>query len=396
MFLIDLWTRYLSKTMPTLSDFGVPLACFQMLGGLPSLFSLYRSVRRDSPWERVLLCMVPGIFIVTFAFIEPLFFGSFIGDGFPWVDALRHFLDQPAFFRETMVLSGVFFLLVALDLLLQRSGRQGQDSRRTAWPWAAVRHRGMLWLLKAGRFLLSVGAELAISLSLLLLGADYLRGRGQLFYSLTDTPLKWLIYGIYLVLYKSILLFVCSLWHLLFGERKQPEDGGVDYDRWLRRYLAHGYRAFGWGMLMFAGLWTFAVVGGLYREGSPYRWALAFDMVLIALGLGSLLASFLQPARWRILAWGNPELTLWQLHRELAELPPLVRTDIGFLTQHYLVVTMPYRQIFCRALLDRDKTRVTALGAYWLRFKDGGRCRIHQSYRQLLGPLIFKKTFHDP
>ncbi len=365
MFLIELWNRYLSKTMPVLNGLGVPLAFFQMLAGLPPLLSLYRCVRRDSAWERVMLCMVPGIFIVTLAIVEPLFFGSFLGDGFPWAPALREFLCQPAFFHETMFLSSCFLLLYILSLLAEQ--RDGS--------------------LRIGRFLSGSLVELFLSLFLLALAADYFMGNGQLFSLLADSPLKWLVYGIYLLVYKCGLLFLCLVWRFLFGER--PLTGAsINHRRWLCRYLSHGYRAFAWSILMFSGLWAFAVVRGLYREGSPYVWALVLNIALIILGLSFLVFSFLLPAYRRILTWGDPEETFRQLYRELVELPPLARTDVGFLTEHYLVMTMPWRGIFCRALLEKDQVGINAAGACLLRFKDGGRCRINTVYRKLLDPLF--------
>ena len=367
MFLIELWNSYLSKTMPVLSGLGVPLAFFQMLSGLPSLLSLYRSVRRDSAWERVMLCMVPGIFIVSLAIVEPLFFGSFLGAGFPWVDALRKFLCQPAFLGEAVALSSCFLLLSILSLIAER--RDGS--------------------LRIGRFLLGVMVELLLSFALLVLAADYFMGDGQMLASLADAPLKWFVYGIYLLLYKCCLLFLCLVWRLLFGERPQT-DTPVNYSRWLRRYLSRGYRAFGFSVLMFSVLWAFAVVRGLYREGSPYIWALVLGIVWVVLGLFFLICSLWLPSYRRILAWGEPEETFRLLYRELVELPPLARTDIGFLTEHYLIITMPSRGVFCRALLEKDRVRVTAAGACVLRFADGSHCRINTVYRTLLEPLFRK------
>lgn len=374
MFFIELWDRYLSKTMPSLTSLSLPLIFFQMLAGLPPLFSLYHSVRRDSAWERVLLCMVPGIFIITLAFIEPLFFSSFLGDGFPWTEALRHFLMQKPFFRESLALSSSFLLLSALTLFTER--REGT--------------------LRPVRFLISVGAELFVSLFLLILAIDFSLGKGMLLRQLPDLPLKWLVYGIYLLLYKCGLLFICLLWRLLFGEHPGRLDTPADYRRWLRRYLSRGYRAFGWSVLMFSGLWAFAVVYGLYQEGSPYLWALALNIMMLLLGLGSLLCSLTLPAYRRILTWGTPEQTFHQLYQELIVTPPLAASSVGFLTEHYLVMQMPWRGIFCRALLDTSRVKVNSVGACVLCFRDGSRCRINTVYQQLLEPLLKEPKAYRP
>lgn len=365
MFLINLWTEYLSKTMPALTPGGVPLVVVQMLGGLPSLTGLYRSVRRDNAAERVLLCMVPGIFVVTAAIVEPLFFDSFLGEGFPWTESLKSYLCQPRFFEETMALTWAFLAAAVATWLTQRW--DGQFSRKG--------------------FLLSTGIGLLVSVVVLILCVDYFLAGGRLFSMLDGQLVKWLVYGVYLMLYQLCVLLVCLLWRLLFSEQTESGDE-TNHRRWLRRYLARGYRAYGWSALMFAALWAFAVVGGLYREGSPYGWALAANMMIVAIGVVCLACSFFQPDYRRVLSWGKSEETLGQLYRELVEQEPLVKTDVGFLTEHYLVTNMPKR-IYCRALLE-GKPASNAVGAYVLRFRDGGKCRINRCYQQLLEPLLIE------
>lgn len=363
MFFIDLWTEYISKTMPVLTAGGIPLVVIQMLCGLPPLASLYRSVRRDNAAERVMLCLVPGIFIIAFAIVEPLFFDSFLGSGFPWTEALQRFLYQLRFFEESMVLVWVFLAVVAAN-------------------WQA-----QLWdgRFSAKGFLMSTGIGLFISAVVLVLSVDYIAFSGHLFLLLDGQMIKWLIYGIYLLFYQLCVLMVCLVWRFLFSERKGI-GVGQNYRRWLRRYLSRGYRAYGISLLMFAGLWAFSVVWGLYREGSPYGWALAINVVMVALGAASIACTLIQPNYRRIMSWGEPETTLAQLYKELVELEPVVKTDIGFLTEHYMVTSMPKR-IFCRELLLPHPT-VDAMGAYTLRFQDGGKCRINRCNRLLLEPLL--------
>ena len=362
MFLIELWNEYLSKTMPVLTAGGIPLVVIQMLGGLPPLAGLYRSVRRDSMAERVMLCLVPGIFVVSVAIVEPLFFDSFLGGGFPWTQALLKFLNQPRFFEEALVLAWAFLMAAAAT-------------------WMAQRWDGQFYIRS---YLLSIGSGLLVSSVVMILSIDHFLLGGVLFSVLGGQVVKWLVYGIYLLLYQLFVLLVCLLWRLLFSERGSVGDG--NYKRWLRRYLARGYRAYGWSALMFAVLWAFSIVYGLYREGSPYGWALVVNVVLVVIGVVCLVRSFLQPDYRRILSWGDPEETLCQLHHELVDKEPLVKADIGFLTEHYMVTAAPKR-IFCRALLERPP-KLDVMGAYVLQFQDGGRCRINRCYQQLLEPLL--------
>ncbi len=99
MILQELWGQYLAKTMPALTVWGVPLVCLQMLGGLPPLFSLAQAVRRQNGFDRLLICLTPGIFIVTVAIVQPLFFGSFLGAGFPGRRSLNSFCFNLGFFN---------------------------------------------------------------------------------------------------------------------------------------------------------------------------------------------------------------------------------------------------------------------------------------------------------
>ena len=371
MFLLELWDRYLSKTMPSLGNGGVLLVYAQMLiGAVPPLLTLFRSVRRKNAGETVLLCMVPGIFIVTAAIVEPLFFGSFLGAGFPWVTALRRFLYQPLFFREMLLLTGIFSLLAALFFLVSRG---------------------------TSRFLvlhtvLSVGAEAVVAAAALALGMDYFLGRGQMFWALGDQALKLLVYGLYLLLYKGTLFLVCLIWCLLFSERRDRAAQRGDYLLWFRHWCAQGSRTVAWGLLLFAGLWAFAVVRGLYEEGgwAEAGWTVPVLLVMVLIGLLSLARGILPGLNGnfrRFMTWDDPEETARLLYQEMVQLPPLVHTDLGDLTKHFLIMKVP-RRVFLRSLLDREKSR-TGGNINVLRFRDGGSCRINGvAYRALLDLLL--------
>ncbi len=371
MLLIELWNLYISKTMPVIGPGGVPLMCLQMLGGIPSLIGMYQSVHRESVGERVLLCAAPGVVVTTAAVVEPMLFGAFLGDGFPWVKALREFLYQPAFFQEIMVLAGAFLAAMLISWLLQRRGGK----------------------FSIVRFVLSMGVGLAVSIAFLLLGADYFLNGGRRFRMLNDGQIKWTVYSVYLLIYQLCVTLLCILWQVLFSEPGAREEE-PNLERWLRRYLSRSSRACGWGVLMYAVLWFFVVVKGLYDEGSPYGLVLAAGVFLTALGLWLLLRSVIQPDVKRILAWGDPDETLYQLHKEIALQKPLVKTPIGFLTEHYLVMNNP-RRVFCRALL-KGKPGRNAVGAYVLYFQDGGKCRINEAFRQLFDPILNEQAPQNP
>ena len=263
MILQELWQDYLAKTMPVLTAWGVPLVVLQMLGGLPPLLSLAQAVKRENGFDRLLLCLVPGIFIVTIAIVQPLFFSSFLGGGFPWAEELKQFLFQPRFFQAALAVAAVFAMLTLCYKRLERV-RQGSD-------------------FSAGLFWSATGAELLAALCLLVLGTDYFLHGGGLFAGLSGQAVKWLVYGLFLVLYKIAVLLFCLLFWLLFSERPGRSAAA-------RRAASWRVKSLGW--LMFAGLWQFAVVGGLRRDGDAYGWAQAVGCLLAAIGLGCLLFSF--------------------------------------------------------------------------------------------------------
>ena len=130
----------------------------------------------------------------------------------------------------------------------------------------------------AGLFWAATGAELFAAFCLLVLSTDYFLHDGQLFASLSGQAVKWLVYGLFLVLYKIGVLLLCLIWRLLFSERcgrfQNPQQ-----------QKAASWRVKGLGRLMFAGLWQFAVVGGLRRDGDDYAWAefIVGFMVLLAI-----------------------------------------------------------------------------------------------------------------
>ena len=94
MLALQLWTDFLSKTAPALNG-SVLFVYLQMgIGAALPLLTLFHIVKRQSSWETLLVCIVPFVLISTAAIVEPLFFGSFLGEGFC---CRRHFLKRLRF-----------------------------------------------------------------------------------------------------------------------------------------------------------------------------------------------------------------------------------------------------------------------------------------------------------
>lgn len=176
-------------------------------------------------------------------------------------------------------------------------------------------------------------------------------------------------------------------------------DAPVDYEGWLRRYLAGGSRIGGMSLLLFALVCFFVIVLPLYREepenAGLTRFFFGVDLAFLLAGGAGLLSSFLPsllPNYRRIRSWGDPGHIAALMYRELTGLPPLGKADVGLITEHFLVVHMPVRRIFYRPLLEECRLS-PGMGVYVLRFRDGGRCRLNHCCQALLQPLL--KNFSE-
>ena len=344
------------------------------LGAVFPLQTLYRVVRRRSKAERLLLCAVPAIFIAALCFVEPLFFGSFLGGGFRQTEALRGFVLQPALLWQVLALCGLFVLLAWLYLLVDRRAAR------------------LSWL----KILFAVGFEALLVPAAVLLSLEALYGQGALLRGVDDTLLKWVVYGLYLLLNKCCLYALCLLWSALFSEHERPDDpdAPIRYERWLHRRFCKNLRVTGVGCLMLAAFYGYFALYRMLEEGKA---SLAQEVVFTALGAVvalfgavALVSSFvpgLGKNYRRILSWGPLEITARRLYNELEQKPPLRRMDIGVLTEHYLVLSAPMvERVYYRPLLEACELGSTML-TYTLRFRDGGSCSVDMAYVALVREL---------
>lgn len=376
MILLQLLDEITRRTVPFLG-FGVIFALAQMcLGAVLPIRTLFRLVRRKSRGEIFLCCMVPMVLIVVTAITEPLFFGSFLGDGFSGDDMLsvRAWIDRPEFFYEVIAVCGVFLVCSVIFLLLDHF--MGKTS--------------------VCKILLNTGLEYLFLVAALVVCWDYLWAERAYISSLSDTFLKWGIYGLYLLLSKSAFYLICILFALLFGEREPIYEFGR-YDspeKWLRSYFSRSYRTMGVALLIFSVFWFFLAVYPVFFQGEirlesygmVYIFCAGFQVVPTVCSLIWIFyALFPQmlPNYKRILKWGHPEQMTRLLYHELVEKKAVdeLWTGMVFVTPHFVVLNFP-RRIFYLPLFERRAEAYDSCCKLY--FKDGSHFRIQNNMADMV------------
>ena len=375
MILLQLWPEFLSKTMPVLNG-SLLFVYLQMgVGAVLPILTLFRMVKRENTAETVLLCIVPTVLIATVAIVEPLFFGSFLGDGFTKTEALRDFLYRREFFREAIFLCDILIVAVTMYLLVERKQNQFSIARTMAY----------------------TGFEFFVVLAVILLRMDYEWNAGYLWLTLPASALKWFIYGLYLLANKSCFYLLCLLWYFLFHERRKAVAiaDARGYRAWLRHYYTKSYRVMAVALLLFACLFTGAVIVPLWQENGLQPFVIGmtlWGLAMAALGLYRLLCACfpMMVANYRaIFTWGDKDIIIRQLYKEVMEQPPLLQNELVLVTRNFLILrALGCCRIFYRPLLQSYTYNA---GQYRLYFADGSICSLRncdQRLAQLLGRQV--------
>ena len=356
MLLYHLFTDYVLTSSPSLSGFAVLLIWLQMiLGAINPISTLISAVKRENPLESLLLSLVPILFFLTVAIVEPLLFGSFLGEGFQSTQALALFLGQPRFFLELLALL-LLFLAVSLFYLSITSRQQP---------------------LTLSSLILTFGAEAAAAFVCLAGCLSGLLWEGQWIRESSGSFLKWFVYGIFLLVNKTALLFTAALWSLLFSESKNRVSQYFrdDMDR-IKSLLCRRSRPLGLGIFLFSLFYAAVVLVPLYREGGFTGIFVFFSLLgllVFLLGLIPLLLSFLPrlSASYRLFLRPMAGPSLCRLFcSEYFEDPPLYKTLSLTLTKNFLVLSgFPSRIYY----LGNLETIRAARRGHLLSFQEGRR-----------------------
>ena len=373
MVFFTLWKEIVEATRPTVDTMALVFVVQMILGIILPMKTLLDSVHGRSRNEAALICIVPILCIVSFALVEALFFGSFLGSGFTNLQWLAAFLNQRQYFVDIFRLSSIFAGISVLFL----------------W-WENKRQP-----LKPLSVLFSVGIELLLTVWMMAVSLDYLFLDGRLFYGMPSGWLKLFVYAGYLLLSKGALYLFCLFWGLLFSSRRRPE--AQSNWEWVKNYLLPGYQAAGIGSITFGLLCAFAVCYPVWKENPEEKWFLLIagtSVALFLLGLAALLFYYIpgiHPNLRRIQQWNEDTEQECQKIRTELEQQEILCNDVGILTPQYLVHKIPVRRLFKRELLESIQLQ-PVLGVYILRFSDKSSCRINKNYAAMMQELLAQQA----
>lgn len=363
MLLAELVNDYLFMTNPVLNGSVIFVYAQMIYGCISPLRLIYTSVKRENSLETAMIILVPSVLIISMAIFEPLLFGSFLGEGYNDTDRLVAFLNQPAFFDEAIIAGWIFALSSALYIL------------------TGLRYRKMSFIST----FLSMAPEIMVLISITVLSADvYMKG-GALLSSMNKTLIKWFVYGIYLIVYKSALYIVSLVWHVLFSERRlRPKSGETakDMEIRVRAYLTGSRRTIGIGCIIFAIFSVLVVLRPIYSEdsGTSIFFIIAILIALLMVfGLCNVVISFvpaLIPDYRRFISSKDKDIIIRQMCSEIVD-RKLNNNRTAILTSHFLITASLWRRYYYLPYFCGTKISGFApTDSCRLLFSDGSCCRL--------------------
>lgn len=240
------------------------------------------------------------------------------------------------------------------------------------------------------KLLINAGIEYICVIAFCVIGINYFYGEGKIYHALETREIKWFVYGIFLLAGKILFYLTCLIFSLFFRERGHRYEFGkyAAPQKWIRGYLSKNHWILGFAALFFAVFLGILTIPALIEESkgqSLHPFTVLFLFVFVGLpGIIGFMQLFIAifPALSgnyrRILKWGNTEQITNLLYRELEIQKPLLKFPLGngFLTEHFLVIQMPFR-IFYLPLYEKSEFAIDSTQKLY--FKDGGRLRISEA-----------------
>lgn len=338
------------------------LVMLQMiLGVFLPLMTLYKLLNRRSTVERWVCCLIPFVLIATVSIMEVVLFGYFCSDRYSQDYQLGWFLHSDNFFKESLVLCGLFFVCSLLFTILSRR----------------VTKTSVIWLV------LNQIVEYIIVGLVIWFSYDYLIRNGNAIFKISDRFIRYYIYGLWILFRQSAFYLLCLICFVLFYERRPKfVDGNyVSSEEWFARYLADNYRGPGVSVTLYGLLFCW-MSAALFDEGSKIRESYYMGFVIAAVAAVITIAGLLMVffaifpkllGSFKMLYKGqNTERMVARLYKELEEERPLVEFDFGrgFITRNFIVLYLPMRVYYIPFCQLRKGT--------WFYFSDGRKFFVHE------------------
>lgn len=331
-----------------------------ILGVFLPLRTLYKLLNRRSTVERWVCCLIPFVLIATVSIMEVVLFGYFCSDRYSQNYQLGWFLHSDNFFKESLVLCGLFFVCSLLFTILSRR----------------VTKTSVIWLV------LNQIVEYIIVGLVIWFSYDYLIRNGNAFFKISDRFIRYYIYGLWILFRQSAFYLLCLICFVLFYERRPKfVDGNyVSSEEWFARYLADNYRGPGVSVTLYGLLfcWMSVMCYKDSRNRGEILISCGIAVVAAVITIAGLLMVFFAIfpkllGSFKMLYKGqNTERMVARLYKELEEERPLVEFDFGrgFITRNFIVLYLPMRVYYIPFCQSRKGT--------WFYFSDGRKFFVHE------------------
>lgn len=375
LFLYKLWKMYISCVHGA-SDTGQWIVMIQIFIGifLP-IATLYKLLKRKSAVEKLICCVIPFVVIATVSVMEVVTFGIFCSKNHQLSSQLAWFLHNDNFFRESLVLCGIFFVCSILFILL---------SRRAA--------KTSIISLVFNQIVEYVMIGFVCWCSY-----DYLIRNGKFFFEVNETMIKWYIYGLWILFRQSAFYLLCIICFILFYERRPAFDSEnyVSPGDWLARYLSDNYRGPGVSILAYGLLFVWITVM-LFEEGKvleeSFKMGCVMSVVAAVITFGGFLMLLYSVfprmlGSYKMIDRGqNTELIVSQIYKELETEEPLVKFELGrgFITKNFIVLYLPLRIYYIPFYQEQR--------GCWFYFSDGRKFFINQNDAVTVGDYLNRQT----
>ncbi len=362
LFLYQLWKIYISN-VHGVSDTSQWMIMIQIFIGifLP-LATLYKLLKRRSAIEKLICCIIPFLLIATVSIMEAINFGIFCSEKHRISAKLGWFLHNDNFFKESLVLCGIFlFCTLIFNLLSRRAAKTSVIS------------------MVFNQFVEYVIIGLVCWCSY-----DYLVRKGNYFFDLSETMIKWYIYGLWILFRQSAYYLLCIICFILFYEKRAeyvPENY-VSAGDWLSRYLSDNYRGPGASILAYGLLFAWIAVM-LFDEGKElqesFNMGCGITVVAAFISFSGFLMLFYSVfpkmlGSYKMIDKGqNTEFMVAQIYKELETEEPVTKFELGrgFLTKHFIVLYLPMRIYYIPFFQEQR--------GCWFYFSDGRKFFINQN-----------------